>query len=520
MAFKILGCLGGYAIVSALLYTLFPKKYRYIALLVSSLMAYAFMSVKALAFLLISIVTFYYAGILIDYISGKHKTKGLPKEERKAIKKKLKYKKKWVVAGSAFISVGLLMVLKYFNFFAHTTLELINKFLSDVGPAHLHLRFIIPLGISYYTLQGLSYVVDVSRGKYKAERNFLKVALFVGFFPQLNEGPFGRYDELMPGLTSGENLTQKNIYNGIARMFFGAFKIFIVANRAGMLADDIFKYHMKYSGITIVFGVIMFTLQLYAEFSGYINIATGIGEMFGAKLAKNFDMPFISKDVSEFWRRWHISLGAWFRDYIFYPVSTSKMSMKIMKKCKPAVGNFIVITYSLFIVWFLTGLWHGASSKYIVYGLYYFVLMILHNLLEPVFEKLWSALKVDKNHLLLRMARVIKTITLVLIGMLMFRAENLSVFKDMFVSIFAGSAHCYRLFSVLEEIDVIILILGFLIMLIPSIDSKKMIEIKAKYEIMSPKLKYVLCFVTALAIAIFGAYGIGYIPPDPIYGGF
>lgn len=518
MSYLILGCLVGYALISMLLYSITPKRYRYISLLALSVIAYGIVSFKGLAFILASILTFYSSGLLIDYITNKYKVKGLPKQERKALKKKVKSKKKRVVILAVFISVGLLSVLKYFNFFANSTCEILKIFSINCSMPEIEL--LLPVGISYYTLQGLSYVIDISRGKYKAEKNFLKVALFVSFFPRLNEGPFGRYDDLMPQLLSGENLKQRNVYNGVAELLFGTLKILVVANRAGIVADDVFKNYNTYNGLSIIIGVIAFTVQLYAEFSGYINIARGIGHMYGVEMAKNFDNPFISKDVSEFWRRWHISLGAWFRDYIFYPVSTSKMSMNIMKKCKPSVGNFIVITYSLLIVWFLTGLWHGASNKYIVYGLYYFALMILHNLLQPVFEKLWKSLNIDSDNKYLKVTRIAKTLILVSIGMLMFRAINLSQFADMFGTIFSLKGKTINIIDILKLEDIIIVIIGFIIMLVPTVLEDRFIKIRNWYEQLRGIKKYFICFAALLIIFIFGAYGIGYIPPDPIYGGF
>lgn len=252
-------------------------------------------------------------------------------------------------------------------------------FAFDLVPKAM--KIILPLGLSYYTLQSLSYVIDVFRGKYLAERDFLKLALFVSFFPQLHEGPFGRYDLLMDSMCKNEQIKKENIFNGIGRVLWGLFKIFMISNRACMISDAVFSNYARYSGWVVLLGGMAFTVQLYAEFSGYIDVATGISKVFGIELTRNFDLPFLARDVAQFWRKWHISLGSWFRDYIFYPVSTSKWLRKLTKKMNMAFADFTTITISLLAVWFLTGLWHGASIKYVCYGLYYFILMMVLNTL-------------------------------------------------------------------------------------------------------------------------------------------
>lgn len=518
MAQKLVWCFVIFIFSSMIMYTIVPKKYRYLVLLFFSLGAYTVISKIGIVLLLSAVVTFYFAGIIMNNISEKYVTKGLPREERKLIKKKVKSKKRLVLTVGVIISLGMLLVLKYFNFISHSFCSLLNKCGAQcIAPTFM---LILPLGISYYTLQGIGYMVDVCRNKYPAEKNFLKLALFICFFPQLNEGPFGRYDKLMPQLESGENVSCNSFYDGIIRFIFGCFKVFVVANRAAIIADAIFKQYAKYSGFTIAFASIVFTIQLYFEFSGYIDMASGVGEIFGVKLAKNFDKPFISKDVSEFWRRWHISLGQWFRDYIFYPVSTSKMSMKIMKKCKPAIGNFIVITFSLLVVWFLTGFWHGASSKYIVYGLYYFILMVVYNLLKPFFEYVWKKLNVNGDNKILNSIRIVKTNILVCIGMLMFRAPDLKAFKTMFISMFESGGAALDINKIIDIKDLVVLLIGFLFVLIISIFNNKFESIKIWYKQLTSYKKHWICFASFLIVMIFGAYGIGYIPPDPIYGGF
>lgn len=507
MPYAMLALFGIFTAVSVFLYAAVPAKYRHIVLLVTSLTCVGYLSRYGLFFILVTIFTSWLAGILMDEITKRNDTKGLEKQLRKQIKAKVKQKKKFVVFCYIFINIGILFTLKYFNMF----------FSFDLVPAVV--KAALPLGLSYYTLQSLSYVIDVFRGKYKAEKDILKLGLFISFLPQLHEGPFGRYDLLMPQMCKNEQLKRKNIFNGIGRILWGLFKIFMIANRAAIISDAVFSGYAKYGGFTILLGGISFILQLYAEFSGYIDVAAGISKIFGIELTKNFDLPFLARDVSEFWRRWHISLGGWFRDYIFYPVSTSRWLRRLTKKMNTGFGDFTTITVSLFFVWFLTGLWHGASVKYIGYGLYYFVLMILLNALSPVFNKLWEKLHIDRENKVLVLIRIFKTQFLVLIGMLMFRAENLSVFFKMISRLFK-SGEAFPLFNIIEIQDFVALILSLAVVIAGAVLKIKNIDVEERFDELSPYRKYFICFAVSCLIIIFGAYGLDYLPPDPIYGGF
>ncbi|WDV45209.1 hypothetical protein PV797_17030 [Clostridiaceae bacterium M8S5] len=516
--YSILIFFGLFAIISSIIYAVCPRKQRYIALLVLSIVFYGYFCGTAIIYLITTIVSSYFATVIMDKIPLKYDTSGLEKAERKKLKAKIKAKKRRVLIIYAIINIGILLVLKYFNFFAAAGTGLIGKLGKDIATPVI--KIVLPLGISYYTLQALSYVIDVCRGKYPAEKNILKIALFISFFTQLHEGPFGRYDKLMPAMSSGEQITSKNLYNGIARLMWGFFKIFMVANRAAIISDAVFKDYKSHSGFTVIIATLAFTVQLYAEFSGYIDMASGIAKIFGIEFAKNFDMPFIAQNVAEFWRRWHISLGAWFRDYVFYPISTSKTMFKLNKKMKPVYADFIIITVALFVVWFLTGLWHGASFKYIAYGLYYFVLMVIYNILSPLALKVLEKYKIDSKNKVLTVLKILKTLIFVGIGMLMFRAENLSVFKEMLYSVFDTSKASMKFLIAIDTKDLILLLVSFLIMIMGAVLKMKNIDVNKRYNELSSLKKYWICFAVFCIIIVFGAYGLGYLPPDPIYGGF
>ncbi|MEG1436813.1 MAG: MBOAT family O-acyltransferase, partial [Oscillospiraceae bacterium] len=507
MYYRIILFLAVFTAITAFIYAAFPRKKRRLVLLASSLIFYSIFSGFAAVFLLATILTTYIAAIIIDKVPEKFSTEGLSRDERKAVRAKIKSKKRIILIIYLIINIGFLAVLKYYNFFSSTVCSALGYFGVTASVSVINL--IMPLGISYYTLQATSYVIDVLRGKYPADKSLINIALFIGYFPQLNEGPFGRYDLLMHQMTSGDDIKKDNIFAGIAQILCGAFKIFIISNRAAIISTNVFSNYSDFSGFSIVLGILAFTLQLYADFSGYIDIATGISKIFGIELAKNFDMPFLAENVSDFWRRWHISLGAWFRDYIFYPLSTSKFLSKAVKKLKPATADFVTITVSLFAVWFLTGLWHGASSKYIAYGLYYFVLMIAFNLLSPLSEKLIVKLKTNSDNKIIKTIRIIKTFILVQIGMLIFRADDLTVCMKMFRSIFISNEAAVSQIIAIDSPDLIVLLISILILVLSAVLKFNGIEIKERFNKLSSFKKYWICFSIACVTIIFGAYGLG-----------
>ncbi len=507
MPYAILALFGVFAAVSIPAYAITAAKYRHIVLLLVSVACIGYYSPYGLVFMGVTVVTTYFAGIWMDEITKRTDIKGLEKQLRKQKRQEIKRKKKWVVFGYVVLNVGILFILKYFRMF----------FAFDLVPKAM--KIILPLGLSYYTLQSLSYVIDVFRGKYLAERDFLKLALFVSFFPQLHEGPFGRYDLLMDSMCKNEQIKKENIFNGIGRVLWGLFKIFMISNRACMISDAVFSNYTRYSGWVVLLGGMAFTVQLYAEFSGYIDVAAGISKVFGIELARNFDLPFLARDVAQFWRKWHISLGSWFRDYIFYPVSTSKWLRKLTKKMNMAFADFTTITISLLAVWFLTGLWHGASIKYVCYGLYYFILMMVLNTCGPLCNKLLVKLKIDRENKVLVILQMLKTQFFVLIGMIMFRASDFKVFLQMLVNLFHKGER-FSLIKVIEAPELIVLALSLVVLLLSAVIKMKKIDLEAWFNGLETYQKYLLCFGAACVILIFGAYGLEYLPPDPIYGGF
>ena len=292
----------------------------------------------------------------------------------------------------------------------------------------------------------------------------------------------------------------------------------VIADRAAIYVGNTFGN--TYGGITIIVAMIMFTIQLYAEFGGIIDIIRGVSLLFGVRLPLNFKRPFFAKSIQEFWRLWHISLGAWIKEYVFYPISLSKMNTKVCRFCKEKLSNylykFICAAFPLLFVWIVNGIWHGASYKYIVYGMYYYVIMMIGLLLKPFTDKLLEKLKL--NETLLKYIRIIRTIILVVIGMTLFRASTISEFGHMMANIFKHGSGISNLG--LETIDfVVLLVCNLFILLIGILEEKNKISIENGFT----QNKYIRAIVYTLlicTIVIFGMYGKGYNPAASIYGAF
>lgn len=305
-----------------------------ILLLVSSYFFYACWDWRFMFLLIFSTLLDYYMGIRI-FESTKHKNKSL------------------LMYLSIGINLGFLGVFKYFNFFA----ESFSDGLSILGiNANLgSLQIILPVGISFYTFHGLSYVIDIYKGRIEPERSVVDYSVFVSFFPLLVAGPIERATHLLPQITKKRNFDYSKAVDGLRQILWGLFKKIVIANNCADFANIIFNNSIDYSGSTHVLGALFFTIQIYCDFSGYSDIAIGTARLFGIDLLRNFAFPYFSRDIAEFWRRWHISLSSWFKDYLYIPLGGSKGGMSIKIR-------------NTFIIFIVSGFWHGANWTFIVWG--------------------------------------------------------------------------------------------------------------------------------------------------------
>ena len=310
-------------------------KFQNILLLVSSYFFYACWDWRFLFLLIFSTVLDYYTGIKMSDAKNQNS------------------KNFWFWL-SISVNLGFLGVFKYYNFFAASFADAVANFGLQVNPWTL--KVILPVGISFYTFHGLSYVIDIYKDRIKAEKNFIDYSVFVSFFPLLVAGPIERATHLLPQIQKKRTFDYVKAVDGLRQILWGLFKKVVIADNCAEFANMIFDNHTSYSGSTLLLGAIFFTFQIYGDFSGYSDIALGTARLFGIDLLRNFAFPYFSRDIAEFWRRWHISLSSWFRDYLYIPLGGSKggMWMKIR---------------NTFIIFLVSGFWHGANWTFIIWGL-------------------------------------------------------------------------------------------------------------------------------------------------------
>ena len=353
--------------LSILVYNILPQKCRKAILLLVSYIFFWLISRKLIIYIIISTLVIFAYSIIVKKLQKKRDLtlEQCKKEEKKKVKEKYQKKQRIFLILSIVINAGLLIVLKYSTFLGNNINSILGFF--NIQMKISVISFALPIGISFYTLQAISYLLDVHRGIIKPDTNLGRLALYLSFFPQIMEGPICRYSETAEKLWSGERTTYQGLTFGLQRVAFGLAKKMIIADRLNILVNNIFDCYKDYDGGIMAAGMVLYTLQLYMDFSGVMDIAIGIGEIFNVRIPENFKQPFFSKSISEFWTRWHITLGAWLRDYIYYPVSMSKISKKLTTFFRKKIGNYygplITSTFSLFLVWFINGIWHRSCME-------------------------------------------------------------------------------------------------------------------------------------------------------------
>ncbi|MDU5081394.1 MBOAT family O-acyltransferase [uncultured Tissierella sp.] len=378
-------------IVVTLVYYILPHRFRWVLLLVSSY--YFYMAWKPVYILLILLCT------IINYIAAliisKHKNQGI--------------RKFWLVL-SLGISFGVLFIYKYFSFLNDSLGNVFAYFNLNYPIGHFDI--LLPMGISFYTFQTLSYTIDVYRGDIKPEKNFFMLSLYVTFFPQLVAGPIERSDRLLPQLRKKAYFDIYRVLDGIKIMVIGFFKKIVIADRLAVAVNAVYNSPQDFSGIYYIIATILFAFQIYCDFSAYSEIALGAAKVLDIDLMRNFDRPYLSKSIQEFWRRWHISLSTWFRDYLYIPLGGNRVS-------KPRYYFNVLITF------LLSGLWHGANWTFVIWGGLHGVYQIIAHMTKRVRSKVKSTLRLN-NSFVLKLFQVIFTFTLVCFTWIFFRANSIS----------------------------------------------------------------------------------------------
>ena len=391
-----------------ILYFIVPKKYKNLLLLISSLLFYFYGEPKYIILMIIEIVLAYFEARLIE-----------------------KYKSKEIFIFSIFIHILLLCIFKYTNFLITNINGIFNTNISL-------LNIVLPIGISFYTFQIISYLVDVYKGKLKAQKNFISLATYVSLFPQLIAGPIVRYETINKELDNRKQ-TFNDFSSGISRFIIGLSKKVLIANILGELCNIFILSSEKTILFYWIYGI-SYSLQIYFDFSAYSDMAIGLGRMFGFHFMENFDYPYISKSITEFWRRWHISLSSWFKDYVYIPLGGSRE------------GTFKLIR-NILIVWLLTGLWHGSEWTFIIWGTFIGILLVIEKLLlNKYIEKLPS------------IVRRIYTLFIIMISFIIFSGSNINESFSNIIGLFNFSNPFINKFTIhyLKDYGLVLIIAIFL----------------------------------------------------------
>ena len=515
--------------VCLVLYALMPARAKKYFLLVASFAFYWLVSGTLIIYLILSIFSVHYFGLWLDRINAEKKATlaGCEREQKKEIKAKFQRKGRLALFLAAFAHIGTLLVLKYSPFFTFN----INFLFSLIG---ISFRFEIPsflqpIGISFFSLQAFSYIFDVYRGTIKADTNIWRLGLFMSFFPQIVEGPICRYDQTAQKLWNVSQIKFENLTSGLVRIAFGLMKKVVIADRLDPLIKAVFKAPESYAGGLIAFTVLMYTVQLYMDFSGAMDAVMGTAQIFGVEMPENFRRPFFSKTISEFWQRWHITLGTWFKDYIFYPVTMSKPMKKLTSSARKKLGNhfgpLLAGSIALFCVWLSNGLWHGAGWNYIFFGMYHFVLILCGSLIAPAVTAFNQKLHLNPESFVYRVFRILRTSLLVVIGEMFFRADTVK--KGFFMLRKLLTDHTWQPVNTavsklvrVDNKDLIVILVAVIIVFIVGLLNEKGIIVRESLSKKNIFVRWIIIYALVMFIFVFGAYGPDYIPVDPMYAGF
>lgn len=475
-----------------------------------------------LPFLLVTMAVTFFAGLMMRKVYQKadiklSKCKDAP--GKKAIRAQAKKQAKVYLILSVLIPVAILAVCKYTGFLVNT----LSDILVSSGKEPLEVPdILLPMGISFYTFMALSYVLDVFWKRYEAETNFLTYAVYLSYFPHVVQGPIDRFNEFKAQLSEGVKFSYENVTQGAQLVLWGFFKKLVIADRLGLFVNKVFSSWQEFDGIILILAVVVYSIQIYADFSGCIDIVTGVSEMLGIRLRKNFNHPYFSKTMGEFWRRWHISLQEWFKDYIYFPVSASNLIRKVKKLCKntPKLAETFTACFPILVVWLITGIWHGAAWRFVVWGLFHAAVLILSHIFTPLLQKATSALKIRTENFGYRFLQMVRTFLICCAGRVFFRASDVDTAFAMFHKIFSDT-NFSALFK--KEIDygisfknMNVALVSVLVLWIVDILQERM-PIRKTLSDQNLLFRWMIILLGILAVVIFGMYGPGFDGASFIY---
>lgn len=513
------------------LYYIIPKKLQWVLLLVANFGFYYSAGKWYPLFILVTATTVYFTGILmsrqddkVKEYNAKVKAGEIPKpsrEEKKAVKNKINGKKKMYMLICLFFNLGILAVTKYTNFLGENIFGLLNKTYKPID-------IIVPLGISFYTFIAVAYLLDVYWNKCEAQRNYLKFVLYITFFPQLIQGPISRYADVSKTMFVEHKFDWRRVRFGLERILWGYFKKLVVADRLGTATGELFNYSNGYTGGYVLIGMFFWAAQLYADFTGGIDITIGIAQVFGIDLEENFIRPFFSKDIAEYWRRWHVTMGTWFRDYVFYPLSISHVMKNITTATKKKFGmagaKRVAIYISTFLVWLATGIWHGPAWHFVVWGLVNGVVILASEECKPLYAKFHSKFPKVLEKTWYRAFQIIRTFMLMCCIRMFDTYADVTVAFQRFFEMFTKFKFKHLTLKAIEDlgltrVDYGIVLVGVILMFIVSMIGRRG-SVREKIAEKPYVIRFGIFVLLFFATLLFGSYGLGFDSQQFIYNQF
>ncbi len=521
-SFVFMGCL---AVFFVIYFLLRPQTLKRIWILIASLVFYVWAGDRgSLAILFATALIVYLVSRRMEtiYSGYEAETKDMAVKERMAVLPAYKKRTKWYLWLALALILGVWIFVKVGKFLDWQTVGTFQDF-------SLFRSVIVPLGISYYSLSAIGYLLDVYWQKTKPEHNFLTLFTVMTYFPHIVEGPISKYSKIISQINDLPKFDYNRVCYGLQLMLWGYIKKMVIADRLAIYTGAVFGDPNAFAGMEVLIAVIFSVFQLYADFSGCMDIVGGISQVIGINLEQNFRQPLFAKSAAEFWRRWHITLGAWMREYIYMPISTNPRFIKwiggMKKGGRKQLSNFLKNLIPSLAVWLLTGLWHGTGMDYIVWGLYWCALIVLSTVLKPYTDKLnerlhintdgglwhfWQGLRTSIFFGISRMFTVVGGLAgCGLLWQRLFTAARLWVLFD-------GSLFTHGL----DQQDFTVAIIGIILILVVDVCHERGLKIRESIAKLPLPLRWIIYYGAIFAILILGIYGSGYDAASFIYGNF
>lgn len=517
-------------ILVLVIYYLLPKKFQWMVLLVASIVFYLTSATPyTYIYILVSVITVYISTVKIEKIEDEI-------ERETFAKNKLLKKKKQVYIVAVIICVSMLAILKYTNFILGNVNIVVKLLGQNTVISEVH--WIASLGISFYTLQMVGYLTDVYWGISKAQKNIAKLALYNCYFPQIISGPISRYQDIEQDLFGEHKADKNNIAWGLLRILIGFFKKLVITEHLTLVTSVIFENPIEYGGFFVWIGTALYILQIYADFSGCMDIIMGVSGCFGIGLPENFQTPFSSVTTQEFWQRWHITLGTWLKDYIMYPILRSNLWKHYTKIVKKRWGKrcakLLPMFAGMLILWLGMGLWHGGGWNFIGEGVWFWLVIVLGQLIGPWFKGKKEQHRINTNGKIWNYFCRIRTSIIFGVGMIFFKSANLGIAFYMIGSALSTQQLYISFFKLLGSVQMmdsaigtaqliwhfLSVLVGLVVLIVLGYMEERDAMLKKWFLKQSDFIKILTVYIILFSIVLMGAYGPGYSSSEFIYGGF